>query len=219
MKALVRRLYGAALCSALLLYALAERGGRLLTARRPPSTAPQRVLVLRFGLLGDGTALLSPTLRQLRETFPGARVDVLATPLQRPLLEGLPEVDRVLTWSAGDLTEPRQALRPAAWGAARAALREIRRERYSLALSCYGRLASAVALLSGASRRIGYRDEAFPHSLTGTLPGKRYDRPGWHEADYGVALVDFAAGRQGHQGQPSGAVPPGPPLRLRVSPE
>ena len=73
---------------------------------------------MRFGLLGDGTALLSPTLRHLREAFPGARVDVLATPLQRPLLEGLPEVDRVLTWSAGDLTEPRQALRLCSLGAA-----------------------------------------------------------------------------------------------------
>jgi hypothetical protein len=129
MKALVRRLYAAALSAALTLYALAWRGSRLGSRRRAPGTDPQRILVLRFGLLGDGTALLSPTLRRLREAFPGARVDVLATPLQRPLLEGLPEVDRVLTWGAGDLTEPRQALRPAAWGVAWEALSAVRRER------------------------------------------------------------------------------------------
>ena len=92
----------------------------------------------------------------------------------------------------------------------------VRRERYSLALSCYGRQASAVALLCGAPRSIGYRDEAYPLSLTETLPGKRYDRPGWHEADYGVALVDFASGRPGDA---AGTSPPGPPMRLRVSAE
>ena len=172
---------------------------------------------MRFGLLGDGTALLSPTLRHLREAFPGARIDVLATPLQRPLLEGLPEVDRVLTWSAGDLTEPRQALRLAAWGAARAALRELRRERYCLALSCYGRLASAVALLSGASRRVGYRDEAFPslphrHAAREALRPPGLARGGLRGGPGGLRRRASGQSRWSRWGHP--VWPPDAPARL-----
>jgi lipopolysaccharide heptosyltransferase II len=181
----------------------------------------RRILVLRFGLLGDGTALLTPTLQRLREAFPGAEVHVLATPLQRPLLEGLPFVDRVVIWTAGDLFEPRQALRWGAWTAAFATLRDLRRERYDLALSVYGALASAVALLIGARRRVGFRGEAAPATLSDGLPGARYDRPGWHEAEYGVALADLAARGRGstRAGPAENGRPEGPPMRLVVSTE
>jgi lipopolysaccharide heptosyltransferase II len=215
MKRLLRRLYHAALSCLLLPLGLASR----ITTPPRVGAPVRRVLVLRFGLLGDGTALLTPTLLRLRSAFPGAEVHVLATPLQRPLLEGLPFVDRVLTWPAGDLFEPRQALRPGAWAAALATLRDLRRERYDLALSVYGPLASAVALLSGARRRVGYRGEATPAALTESLPGKRYDRPGWHEAEYGVALVDLASRNNGSTpAEPAeSGRPDGPPMRLVVS--
>src|SRR5215207_10876315 len=99
MKRLLRRLYQAALSCLLLPLGLVARVSTLARDGAPV----RRILVLRFGLLGDGTALLSPTLLRLRSAFPGAEVHVLATPLQRPLLEGLPFVDRVLVWPAGDL--------------------------------------------------------------------------------------------------------------------
>ncbi len=168
--------------------------------------------MLRFGLLGDGTALLSSTLLRLRQRFPEAEIHVLATPLQRPLLADLPFVDEVLTWRAGDLTEPRIGLRPAAWRAAFETVATLRRGDYDLALACYGRIGSAVALLSGAPRRLGYAGEAFPFTLTGSLAGERYTRPGWHEAHYGVALADLAAG--GAAALASGRLPDAPALRL-----
>ena len=83
MKRLLRRLYLATLGAALARLALAGRARRV-HGRRPPPGPPARILVLRFGLLGDGTALLSPTLQRLRERFPAARIHILATPLQRP---------------------------------------------------------------------------------------------------------------------------------------
>lgn len=221
MKRQLRRLYHTALGGAVALAAIAERIAR----HRPgaPRRLPvRRILVLRFGLLGDGTALLSPALQRLKERFPASELHVLATPLQRPLLETLPFVDAVIPWTAGDLLEPRQALHPGAWRAAAGAIAELRRQRYDLALACYGPLTSAVALCSGIPRRLGFAAEAFPLALTDALPGGRYSR-GWHEADYNVALADAAAHRWGDEsqhsrveGQRSRQGPHGPPMRLVV---
>src|SRR5262245_9738717 len=104
---------------------------RLSTRRYDPGTV-RRVLVLRFGLLGDA-AMLTPALQVLRGRFPDARIDVVATPLQAPLLEPLPFVDRVIRWSADDLSEPRVALRPQAWRSAASSITGLRRQRYDLA--------------------------------------------------------------------------------------
>ncbi|HEU5318654.1 MAG TPA: glycosyltransferase family 9 protein [Chloroflexota bacterium] len=148
---------------------------------------PARILVIRLGLIGDGV-LLTPALRLLRDNFPDARIDVLVTPPQRELLSGLRTVDRLLVWDAGDLGEPRLALQPRRWRRALETARAIRAERYDAALSCYGALASAIALASGAPRRIGYAGEALPFTLTRALPGARWDRP-WHDAEYNVEVV------------------------------
>jgi len=222
MKALLRRLYLAAIGAALAgLGALdwIARGGRM---RRYDPARVRRVLVIRLGLLGDGTALLAPALHRLKAVLPQAEVHVLATSLQAPLLEALPEVDRVIVWAAGDLLEPRIALRPAAWREAAATLAALRALRYDVALSCYGPLASAIALLSGAAHRIGFAAEAFAGTLTRALPGGRYDRP-WHEARYSIAVAE-AAGVPGEESlSAAGAVTlsgdePRPPGRLVVPP-
>ncbi|MDQ3699820.1 MAG: glycosyltransferase family 9 protein [Chloroflexota bacterium] len=221
MKRQLRRLYRVALGCTVVLAAIAD----WLMRHRPGAPRPlpvRRILVLRFGLLGDGTALLSPALQRLKELFPASEVHVLATPLQRPLLEALPFVDVVIPWTAGDLSEPRQALRPGGWRAAAGAIAALRRQRYDLALACYGPLTSAVALCSGVPRRVGFAAEAFPLALTTRLPGGRYSR-GWHEADYNVALADAAGHRWGEEAQQSSlegaaadATPHGPPMRLVV---
>ena len=197
-----RRLYHAALALVVAAYAALAR----LTPRCQVRATPERVLVIRLGLLGDGV-LLTPALRLLREAFPAARVDVLATPIQRVLFDTLPTVDRVVEWTAGDLLEPRLALQPRCWREALRQLAELRRARYDLALSCYGPLGSAIALLSGAAQRIGYAGEAFPGTLTRALPGARWDRP-WHDAEYNVEVVRAA-----------GASGPTPPTELALPAE
>jgi ADP-heptose:LPS heptosyltransferase len=206
LKRLARRIYASALAVPLRAVAAVERARPGHTAGYDPR-AVRRILVLRLpGLLGDA-ALLTPALRLLKDAFPAAEVHVLASPAQAPLLAPLSFIDRVVVWSAGDLLEPRQALTPAAWRAAAAAVRRLRRGRYDVALACYGRLSSALALLSGAPYRFGYAAEAFPGTLTHPLPGGRYDRP-WHEADYNVALAR-AAGAAGET----------PPMHLVVPDE
>ncbi len=183
---------------------------------RRPATEPRNILVMRFGLLGDG-ALLIPALRDLRgrldantsanRSRPGspsssrsvrvggnrsARVDVLATPLQAPLFEALVTdgtIDGVVIWGAGDLTELHRARHRANWASALATLAILRANHYDLAFSCYGHLGSAVALLAGIPSRIGFGSEAFPGTLTRTVPGTRYTA-GVHESSYNLAVID-----------------------------
>lgn len=58
--------------------------------------SPERILVLRHRAAGD-LLLTTPAFRALREGIPGARIDVLAAKGMSALLEGSPDVDRVLT--------------------------------------------------------------------------------------------------------------------------
>lgn len=173
---------------------------------RRPATEPRNILVMRFGLLGDG-ALLIPALRDLRGRLTPlpkdasttgsdgrrrARIDVLATPLQAPLFEALVTdgtIDGVVIWGAGDLTELHRARHRDNWASALATLAILRANRYDLAFSCYGHLGSAVALLAGIPSRIGFGSEAFPGTLTHTVPGARYTA-GVHESSYNLAVID-----------------------------
>ena len=182
LKSLLRRAYRLVFAFTIALYGLSL--GR--TARIAPANS-SRILVLRFGLLGDGI-LLTPALRLLRQAWPEARIDVLATPVQVPVFEPLPFVDRVHVWTAGDLWELRDAIRPQRWVSAWRTVTALRRERYDAILSCYGPLGSALALVAGAPRRIGYASEALPGTLTDPLPGARWDGPG-HDAEYNVEVV------------------------------
>lgn len=134
-----------------------------------------------------------------------ARIDVLATPLQAPLLEALVTdgtIDGVVIWSSGDLTELHRARHRDNWTSALATLAILRANHYDLAFSCYGHLGSAVALLAGIPIRIGFGSEAFPGTLTRTVPGTRYTA-GVHESSYNLAVIDAGFRSPSHDNHPA----------------
>jgi heptosyltransferase-2 len=61
---------------------------------------PQTILVIPLRYIGD-TILTVPLLRNLRQHFPHARIDVLASATAAPLLEPCPYVDQVLVEPKG----------------------------------------------------------------------------------------------------------------------
>lgn len=185
---------------------------------RRPASPPRRVLVMRFGLLGDAVLLL-PALRDLRNrldrthreagTGAHATIDVLVTPLQRPVLarlvaEGV--IDGLIDWTAGDLTELHRARHAQAWRDATATVRTLRDRRYDLAVSCYGRLASAVAVLAGIPQRAGLVSEAFRGTLTHGAPSHRYTSK-WHEAAHSLEAVRVALPFADDREPPPGMAP------------
>ncbi len=103
----------------------------------------RRILALRPRALGD-VVLTTPALRALARGHRGATLDVVTERPYAPLLAGLPEVARVWTLDrtlSGTLTLGR----------------ELRRQRYDLAVDFFGNPRTAQLVgLSGAPIRAGY---------------------------------------------------------------
>jgi heptosyltransferase-1 len=109
---------------------------------------PSRILIVRLGALGDVVHAI-PVAAALRRAFPQARIDWLVSARHREILDLVPVIDRRLVINdRGD----------AAGGASLvAALGELRRARYDLAIDLQGLIKSALlARLSGAPRVIGF---------------------------------------------------------------
>jgi len=106
---------------------------------------PERVLVVRLGAIGDvANALVFAGA--LKAASPGVRVGWAVHELAAPLVRGHPAVDRVHLWRRGG-------------GAAglRALVREVREQRYELAVDLQRLAKSALlARLSGAPRVLGF---------------------------------------------------------------
>lgn len=179
-EALLARLFG--------LLGLLARWRRPARSRRP---VPQRILLLRFGLLGDAV-LWIPALRAARRLFPTARLEAVVSTYQYAVLSRFAYVDQFIVRDTDHFTRPVAWLRPTTWWSFVALVRLLRRRRYDVVLNCYGRMGARLALLSGAPLRYGYRDEADPRVLTHALPGGRYQEP-LHEAAYNVRVVSAAA--------------------------
>src|SRR5438876_456059 len=118
-----------------------------------------RILIVRLGALGDIVHAI-PVAAALRRAFPTARIDWLVSARHRELLDLVPVIDRRLvindrltetglrTAGRGDLSPITPML---------AAIRELRRARYDVALDLQGLLKSAVlARASGAARVVGF---------------------------------------------------------------
>src|SRR5262249_49611660 len=72
-------------------------------------------------------------------------------------------------------------------------LRDLRAAKYDLCLSLAGDWASVFAFLSGARRRVGYREEAYPFFMTDPVTGRRYHLR-QHEVQYISGLARAAGG-------------------------
>jgi heptosyltransferase-1 len=130
------------------------------------SAAPRRILVVRLGSMGDVIHTL-PAVATLRQAFPEAQIGWAIEPRWAALLraqgagvtprsEQQPLVDFVhLVDTRGWRKTPASG---ATWQEMRAVLRVVREQRYQVAVDFQGAWKSAaVASLSGAPRRLGFR--------------------------------------------------------------
>ena len=153
--------------------------------------AVRRILVIRLDLLGDLIFSL-PAVRALRAAYPHAELTLLTLPYTRPLVELVPEVDRVLTL---DVNRYR---RPAGWRHLDEVVRLVRAlrvARYDVCVALHGRPAGMLAVLSGARYRVGYAAHAYPFAFNVPVAGRRYARR-QHEVEYCLDLAR-AAGADG----------------------
>lgn len=109
---------------------------------------PARVLIVRLGALGDVVHAI-PVAAALRRAYPHARIDWLVSAKHREILDLVPVIDRRLVVNdRGDASGGTSLL---------AAVRELRRARYDIAIDLQGLIKSALlARLSGAPRVLGF---------------------------------------------------------------
>jgi lipopolysaccharide heptosyltransferase II len=132
---------------------------------------PSRLLIIRMSSLGDVVHAL-PVATALRRRLPQAHLAWLVRDSARDLLEGHPDLDEVIVLGAGE-ARPGVSVFPS-----RSALvRELRRRRFDVTLDLQGLLAtSALAFLSGAPQRVGYRncqEGAFIFNNRPLIPDRR----------------------------------------------
>lgn len=119
----------------------------------PKSSSP-RILVVPLRYIGD-TILTVPLIRNLRQAFPQAHIDVLTSRVAAPLMEPCPDVNRVL-------------IEPKAFPERLALLREGRYDRIFILRKSV--TLAGMAKLAGIPERIGYDKQRFPFG---------YKRWGW----------------------------------------
>lgn len=169
--------------------------------------AIEKILVLELWHMGD-VVLTTPLLQRLRETYPHARITLLAKSHAKELLDGSGLVDEIVTfdfpWTAmtGKYNVSRYDR-----GAISDVVRKLKAEEFDLSLDCRMDLRSNVLTRSiGATRRIGYDFGGGGFLLTDALPAPPADQ---HKVDDWIALLaplDKSAGKK-----------PVPDLKLSVS--
>lgn len=111
----------------------------------PTPLAPQRILIVLLGAIGDVTRAL-PLLTRLRRAYPDAYIAWAVEPAAAPLLDYHPALNEVLLYSR---TKGPLAFLPF--------LRDIRRQRFDLVLDLQRHTKSGlVSRWSGAAVRLGF---------------------------------------------------------------
>ena len=107
----------------------------------------KRILLVRLGALGDVVHAI-PVAAALRRAFPAARIDWLVSGKHRAILDLVPIIDRRLVIDGDDSAGGKTLF---------AAVRELRRSRYDVAIDLQGLMKSAaLARSSGAEKVLGF---------------------------------------------------------------
>lgn len=122
---------------------------RPLNPREKPKIDPsriQRILLIRLRRIGD-VVMTTPAITALREGFPKAKITYVIDEPYRELVEGHPDLDRVIVL-------PRHL----GFKEFRKHMHQIRRDAYDVVIDFHGGpRASLLTFFSGARLKIGYR--------------------------------------------------------------
>ena len=126
-----------------------------MSAPRPTSPAPRRILIVRLSALGD-IVMASGLIPALRTLYPQAELSWVCEAVCVPLLRHNPSIKQVIVWPRGEWEALLKAKRyMALWRAVRTFRARLRAEQFDLVLDAQGLLKSGlIAWLTGAPRRV-----------------------------------------------------------------
>ena len=145
---------------------------------------PRKILVVQLDHMGDAI-LSTPIFPRLRAAYPGATIEVLASPSNREVFEAEPEVDRVhladRNWF--ERRPGRRAIGSAVWTLGRT----LRTQGYDLGIDVRGDILTVFVLaLARIPRRLGWAMGGGGFLLTDVARWV----PGRHEVESRQALID-----------------------------
>ena len=163
----------------------------------------KRVLVVRLGAMGDIVHTL-PAVASLKHSMPHSELTWIVESKWRALLEGNPYVDRLIVFERGTMAGLRNA-----W-------RELRRERFDLAVDFQGLIKSAlVAACARPERLYGFDSKCVREAPAAWFYSRRVHSDAIHRVDKYLDLA-VAAGVTNPlkvfpipQGNPEGRLPEG----------
>lgn len=133
-----------------------------------PAISVERLLIHMPTWLGD-CVMATPTLRALRELYPQAHVSVLVKSPMKPMLDGMPWIDRVLT-----LRSTRSSLTTNSRRGICATASRLKSGQFDLAVLLPNSFRSALTMaLARIPRRVGYERDWRGMFLTDELKPKR----------------------------------------------
>src|SRR5512147_1759912 len=119
----------------------------------------KKILVMRYRFIGD-TVLTVPFLRNLRDAFPEARIDLMLEPFSGQVIEGCPYVDRIIPFEIKTIHQYSSQSRRGKLAGYLRYWRQIRQEQYDAAFVLKRSLSSALLVwAAGVPRRIGFATE------------------------------------------------------------
>lgn len=119
-----------------------------------PDPRPLRILVIRYRFIGD-TVLAIPFLRNLRQAFPAAKIDVLAEPVSGDTLALCPYKDELLFYAPRLKGEKKRAAAfPTSLPAAASFLRARNYDRCYILRRSFS--SAVLPLLAGIPHRVGF---------------------------------------------------------------
>lgn len=173
----------------------------LLSRGKASGGRVERILVVELWHMGD-VVLATAAMQRLRETYPGARITLLAKEHARELLEASGLVDEIVTYDF-PWTATTGKYRPHRYrGDEIAALvRALKAERFDLSVDCRMDLRSNILTRSiGATRRVGYDFGGGAFLLTDALPAPPADQ---HKVDDWLGLLKpLMTSRANHDDEP-----------------
>ena len=168
-----------------------EETGQRLPALATRNVQPRRILVIRLDLIGD-LVLSMVIVRVLKRAYPAAEIDLISVPASAKVIEGDPDVTRLLGYDPNIWRRPKALVQKKNWRELRTPLKRCTSAIMILAISVFGQWAGVLAALSGA-QNAGLWSRSFPGLLTDSVTGKHWT-PGAkkHEVDYCLELAQAA---------------------------
>src|SRR4051794_1429502 len=126
------------------------------------ASTPQRILVVQPSWVGDAV-MATPTLRALRELYPEAHISYLLRRYVKPIYEGMPWADRLITYRTGK-TRAKAGKGPFDLSA------RLRSGKFDLAVLLPNSFKSAlICKMAGIDRVVGYERDGRGFLLTDKL--------------------------------------------------